>query len=232
MTKTLCNACKQLVEPDAKTCPNCGEDYPTVDRARQLKLIAAVGLVLGLWIAVYSGWTTLTRNVQGAPESAQEQTGPRGPLQVLNGKIVYYQTLGQTPKQYADRVNAFLKAANLSYTIDTANIDVGEVYDFLNAELGPFVVLTASIQKDSGQLDSIAIFAGGDGNRSSGEEIVTVASAALAGASPGADPQEIKQRFEDMVRKDEPYRHGYVEFKAGVTQMMGSWFSADPIRPE
>ncbi|PSS57894.1 hypothetical protein C6382_08405 [Pseudomonas sp. BBP2017] len=230
MAVTLCKSCKKPVEPDARACPACGEDYPAVNTAKQLKLIALVAVVLVIGSLV-SKWSTRPI-APAAPIVGEQNTGPRSAVFVEGSQIVYYQTLGLTPKHYADRLNATLKALDMPYAIDPANIEKGEAIDFLNAQIGPFVTLTGSVDKETGQLTSIAIFAAGDGSRASGEEIQTVASVAMAAGSAGADHREIQKRFADMVVKEERYRHGFVEFRAGITQAMGSWFSVDPIPPE
>ncbi|MDD2047770.1 zinc ribbon domain-containing protein [Pseudomonas putida] len=235
MTVTLCKSCNQPVDHDAIVCPNCGEDHPAVNTARQLKVIAGVGGVLVLVLALFSGWN----NTAPAPvppifavDESVEVRAPRSPVKVQNGQLVYYVTLGMTPKHYADRVNATFKALDKPFAIDPTDIETGQALDFLNAALGSYVALTGSVDKETGYLTSIALFASGDDTRASGEEIQLVASVALAGASPDADHEEIIKRFKDMVFNQEPYRHGHVEFKAGVTQMMGAWFSADPIQPD
>ena len=234
MAVTLCKSCKQPVEPDAKACPACGEDHPTVDTAKQLKVIAGVGLVLVLFLAVFSGWNNTLAPVQPifAVDATDEVRAPRGPVKVENGQLVYYVTLGMTPKHYADRVNATFKALDKPFAIDPTAIETGEALDFLNAELGSHVVLTGSVDKETGDLTRIILFASGDETRASGEEILLVASVALAGAAPGADHQEISKRFNDMVVKQERYRYGHVEFQAAASEMMGSWFSAEPIQPD
>ncbi|WP_280043542.1 hypothetical protein [Pseudomonas sp. Hg5Tf] len=231
MAVTLCKSCKKTVEPDAKTCPSCGEDYPAVNTAKQLKLIALVAGVLVIGFTLFSDWNS-TPIAPVDPLMGDQITGPRSALFVEGSQIVYHQTLGLTPKHYADQLNATLKTLDKPYAVDPANIESGEALDLLNAQLGPFVNLTGSVDKETGQLTSIAILAAGDGSRASGEEIQTVASVAMAAASPGADYSEIHKRFADMVLKEEHYRHGFVEFKAGITQGMGSWFSVNPIAPE
>lgn len=235
MTATLCTSCNHPVDNDANVCPNCGEHNPAVNTAKQLKVIVGVVVVMVLFLAVFSGWN----NTALAPippifavDESVEVRAPRSPVKVQNGQLVYYVTLGMTPKHYADRVNATFKALDKPFAIDPTDIETGEVLDFLDTTLGSYVGLIGSVDKETGYLTSINLFASGDNTRASGEEILLVASVALAGASPGADHQEIYKRFNDMVLKQERYRHGHVEFQAATTELMGSWFSADPIQPD
>lgn len=227
-TETLCKSCKQPVEADAKTCPACGEEYPAVNTRKQLKVIAIAGVVLLASYALLSDWNY----TPAALQPIFDETGPREAVYVDGAQIKYRRTLGLTPKQYAERLNAKLKALGMPYVVDPENIDRGEAVDFFEAEIGPFVFLIGTMSNFGDQLYDLDIYATGDGNRSSGEEIQAIAAAALASTSPAVEEAEIIRRLPDMVFKEQPFRHGSVEFKAAMSPLGISVFSVRPSSPE
>lgn len=142
--------------------------------------------------------------------------------------IVEIKTLRMTPATYAQRINPLLEKYEKPYRVDPKEITEGEVQNILKAKLGPYASLVAGVSKETGELVDVTLIGAGDGKPMSGLEIMLVANAALAAATPEADSRDIFKKLPEMLKgNDQTY--GQVKLSVKSTDMMGTWFMAEPI---
>lgn len=137
-------------------------------------------------------------------------------------------TLGLTPKQYATRLNALLKKLDLKHRIDGSRVVPGEFNNVLNAEIGKYTALVATISKDNGEVLDVVLMAGGDGTPESGLEIMMVGSAVLTAATDDVEFREVFQGLPSMIKGQER-TYGAVKLSAKNMDQLGTWFLASPV---
>lgn len=212
MALTPCKSCKHQVDRKAKTCPNCGVSEPGVTAGQ--KVIGILILVAIIFVAV-----------KMCSSGSDKTSAVDKPVQV---EEVVVKTIGITPKQYAERVNANLARLNKPYRVDGAAVEPGEVNDILSANLGPYASLVATVSKRSGEIIDVTLIGAGDGKPLSGLEIMMMASAALAAAAPSADYKEVFKKLPSMLDGSlEVY--GNVKLSVKKSEQVGTWFFATPI---
>lgn len=138
-------------------------------------------------------------------------------------------TLGLTPKQYADRLNALLKKLELKHRVDSSRVVSGEINNVLNASIGKHTALVAAISKDSGEVIDVVLMGGGDGTPASGLEIMMIASAVLTAAADDVEFQEVFQGLPSMIKGQER-TYGAVKLTAKTMDQLGTWFIAAPVK--
>lgn len=137
-------------------------------------------------------------------------------------------SLGIRAAVYAERVNAALIEFGKPARVDPSAITPGDVNDVLNAKLGPYAALIASVSKETGEVVDLTVIGAGDGSPASGLEIMMMASAALAAAAPEADFRQVFKQLPAMM-DGEHQTYGQVEVSAKTMDQLGTWFFATPI---
>lgn len=212
-------------------------------------LSLAVGVGTWWWLAgrmKKRGWGWLTRQVAGsfaccfmavfiaglAISTGAVESISAEQVKALSAEkkftIVEIKTLRMTPATYAQRINPLLEKYEKPYRVDPKEITEGEVQNILKAKLGPYASLVAGVSKETGELVDVTLIGAGDGKPMSGLEIMLVANAALAAATPEADSRDIFKKLPEMLKgNDQTY--GQVKLSVKSTDMMGTWFMAEPI---
>ncbi|WP_070415235.1 hypothetical protein [Pseudomonas lundensis] len=212
-------------------------------------LSLAVGVGTWWWLAgrmKKRGWGWLTRQVAGsfaccfmavfiaglAISTGVVESISAEQVKALSAEkeftVVEIKTLRMTPAMYAQRINPLLEKYEKPYRVDPKEITEGEVQNILKAKLGPYASLVAGVSKETGELVDVTLIGAGDGKPMSGLEIMLVANAALAAATPEADSREIFKKLPEMLKgSDQTY--GQVKLSVKSTDMMGTWFMAEPI---
>lgn len=212
-------------------------------------LSLAVGVGTWWWLAgrmKKRGWGWLTRQVAGsfaccfmavfiaglAISTGAVESISAEQVKALTAEkkftIVEIKTLRMTPATYAQRINPLLEKYEKPYRVDPKEITEGEVQNILKAKLGPYASLVAGVSKETGELVDVTLIGAGDGKPMSGLEIMLVANAALAAATPEADSRDIFKKLPEMLKgNDQTY--GQVKLSVKSTDMMGTWFMAEPI---
>lgn len=161
-------------------------------------------------------------------KSAEQAKVASAPEQKTVVAKVEIKTLRMTPDTYAQRINQLLEKYEKPYRLDPSEITEGEVQDILKANLGPYASLVAGVSKETGELVDVTLIGAGDGKPMSGLEIMLVANAALAAATPEADSRDIFKKLPEMLKGSEQ-TYGQVKLSVKSTDMMGTWFMAAPI---
>lgn len=143
-------------------------------------------------------------------------------------EIVAVKSLHMTPAQYAERINPLLEKFEKPYRVDPSSITEGEVQNVLNVKLGPYASLVAGVSRETGDLLDVTLIGAGDGKPASGLEIMMIASAALAAATPDADYRDVFKVLPAMI-DGSPKNYGQVKLSVKLTEIMGTWFMAAPI---
>lgn len=165
-----------------------------------------------------------------APASAEKpaEVQPAPPVATEPLEAPVKKSLGVTPEVYASRLNPILKKFEKSYRLDPKAVKDGEVHNTLSANLGPYASLVATISKENGEILELTLIGAGNGSPASGLEIMSVASAALASAAPGADFRDVFKQLPTMM-EGKPEIYGNVKLSVKTTQEIGTWFFAAPI---
>lgn len=212
MALAPCKSCKHQIDTKAKTCPSCGVSEPGVTAGQK---------ALGAFILLVIIFVSVKMCSSGSNKTAAVDK----PVQV---EEVVVKTIGLTPKQYAERVNANLASLNKPYRVDGAAVETGEKMDVLTANLGPYASLVASVSKRSGEIIDVALIGAGDGKPVSGLEVMMMASATLAAAAPSADYKEVFKKLPSMLDGSTEV-YGNVKMSVSQSEQIGLWFIATPI---
>ncbi|WP_336872642.1 hypothetical protein [Pseudomonas juntendi] len=207
-----CKSCKHQIDAKAKTCPSCGVSNPGVTAVQQF-----FGLILLLVIVV----VVFKACVGGSNDDSISTSESKPAREVVK-------TLGITPKQYASRINMILEKYEKPYRVSGADVAVGDVNDVFNAKLGPYASLVGVVSKTTGEIQDLTLIGAGDGKPISGIEIMMMASAALAAATPDADYREVFRKLPSML-EGKPEIYGSVKLSVKKTEQVGTWFFATPI---
>lgn len=212
MALTPCKSCKHQVDTKAKTCPNCGVSEPGVTAMQKILGFLILIVIIIVAVKVCSGGSEKTTSTD-SPKKAEE---------------IVVKTIGITPKQYAERVNANLASLNKTYRVDGGAVEPGEVNDVLTANLGPYASLVATVSKTKGEIIDVTLIGAGDGKPMSGLEIMMMASATLAAAAPEANYKEVFKKLPSMLDGNAEV-YGGVKLHVKKSEQVGTWFFATPI---
>lgn len=142
--------------------------------------------------------------------------------------VIVEKNLGMPPEVYAKRINDLLQELGKPYRVNVSDITSGEVNDVLKGKLGKYAALVASVSKESGQILSVTVIGAGDGSPASGLEIMSMASIALAAATPDADYREVFKGIPKMM-DGKASIYSNVKLSGKSMDQMGTWFFAEPI---
>ncbi len=212
MALAPCKSCKHQIDTKAKTCPSCGVSEPGVTAAQKALGAFILLVIIFVGVKMCSGGSNKTAVVE-KPAQLEE---------------IVVKTIGITPKQYAERVNANLASLNKPYRVDGAAVETGEVNDILSANLGPYASLVATVSKRSGEVIDVTLIGAGDGKPLSGLDIMMMASATLAAAAPSADYKEVFKKLPSMLDGGSEV-YGNVKLSVKKSEQVGTWFFATPI---
>lgn len=146
-------------------------------------------------------------------------------------------TPGLTPEAYADRFNNHMARLDLDLRIDPA-VERGSVKDTFSAPVNQQLVVTGTVDKTSGQVESVMMIGQGDGTATSGARLIVVASVALASFNKQADLDAFNGLVTELVSAAqtgdglaETRRQGVV-YGLTLSQQIGAMFSAELAEPD
>ena len=143
-------------------------------------------------------------------------------------------SLDMSPDEYRERFNRLLDTLDLPFRAAFSVVE-GSINNVARASLNDHLGLVAVVDKETGQLKSVTLLGSGDGTVESGANILIVAVATLAAATPngstktvGPEVLELMKSFDEEA--DEPASRivNGVKFSHMRTEEFGAFFSAEP----
>lgn len=184
--------------------------------------------------AAQSEKTKLAGFAAATAETAGKLTASKSSAQTETVDDAPSASLDMSPDEYQERFNRILKSVDMPFRAKL-RIEVGSENNVARASLNDHLALLGTVDKKTGKLKDIMLIGNGDGTSQSGANIVIVAVATLASATPngstktvGPEVIELMKSFDDESREPASRIFNGVKFSHMRSKVTGALFSAEP----
>jgi hypothetical protein len=169
-----------------------------------------------------------SESAEAAKQKAAVATEAKRPVVEATPAV---RTLTFTVDEYAERLNANLRTANLPFRVQPT-VENG----IFRSMLSDRHALIVNVDEKTGRVAGVLLMAQGDGSLESGMDVFMVGTAAIAAAIPGARMddglgRQIMEMVTEAGESNEPSERirNDVEFGVSRSDAIGMMFSAEPV---
>jgi hypothetical protein len=173
-------------------------------------------------------------STESTVETASKQTASEPSVQAETLDVSSSANLDLSLDEYQTRFNRILKSLDMPFRAKL-RVDPGQKNDVAKASLNDHLVLIGRVDKKTGKLKDIMLTGSGDGTAKSGANIMIVAVATLAAATPngstktvGPEVLELMKDFDEESGNSVSRIFNGVKFSHMRSKLIGTLFSAEP----